>query len=203
MTASLLSLTSPATYNILRDVLLSKKPYLQAELVERTGASPSQVSRVTRWLMERGHAERMTDGRYRVRAPATVVVSAFPYQRAMSRCLVASMNIRGTKRQVKTLVVKAHGILCLESALEDYSQYFRADRVCVYHSDPEILIDQLSPIEGGIIPVSVYLPDIPLEGDLDRNRRTSKFRTVLDLTCSNKVYAAKDLLEEIWGVVIE
>jgi len=203
MTSKIVSSVSPQTYRIIRAILTSEKPFLQIEIVQRAGASPSQVSRVVRWLLDRHHLERLPDARYQRRNAIGVITAAISYQRSMNESLVGTIRIRATKENAKKAVVRAGGILCLESALEEYSNFFRADRVCTYHDQPEKLIEQLIPLEGGILPVSVYLPDISLEGDIEKKKRTTKFRTVVDLTCDNKLYTAKDLLEELWGVIIE
>ena len=201
--AIITSITAPASYRVLRTALTRGEPFRQLDLVKDAKASPSQVSRVTRWLTERRHVERLPDGRYRIRGAASVISAAIPYYRAMNDALVSSVTIRGSKKAAKEAVVEEGGILCLESALEEHSEFFRADRVCIYHGQPEEVLQALTPNEGGILNVSVYRSDIPLDGDIDANRRTSKFRTVLDLACDGKAYAAKELFEQLWGVVIE
>jgi hypothetical protein len=58
-------------------------------------------------------------------------------------------------------------------------------------------------LEGGIMQVSIYCPDISLKHDIEKWRRTTKFRTVIDLACDGRIYTAKDLLKSLWGVSIE
>ncbi len=197
------SAISPANYRLLRAALTFKGSFYQVELADQAKASPAQASRVLRWLMDKHHAERQPDGRYRIRGPVSIITSVFPYQRSMADALVATLNVRGTKKEIADALVRARGILCLESALEEYSQFFRATKVSVYHSDPEELLSKLTSSEGGVLPVSIYLPDLRLEGDIEAERRTTKFRTVVDLACDGKVYAAKELLEDLWGVILE
>lgn len=203
MPATILSATAPTNYRLLRTALTRKQPFLQSELAKEANASLSQANRVVQWLANRRHVERLPDGRYRLRGAAGLVTSVFPYQRAMGDALAALLTVRGSKKDVTEALVHAGGVLCLESALEAYSQFFRADRVCAYHTDPEQLVAQLSPHEGGVLPVNVYVADLPLEGDVEEGRRTTRFRTVVDLACDGKLYAAKELLEELWGVVLE
>lgn len=203
MPAPILSVTTPATYRVLRSALVSRRAFLQSELAKSANASASHANRVVKWLADRRHVERLRDGRYQIRGAAALVNSVFPYQRTMKQALAASLSVRGNKKQMTEAIVKAGGILCLESAIEEHSRFFRADRICVYHADPEELVQELAPDEGGILPVQVYVADIPLEGDVEENRRTTKFRTVIDLACDGRVYAAKELLEELWGVIVE
>lgn len=197
------SLVSVANYRLLRDALTADEPFTQVELAEQAGTSVSQANRLVRWLMDKDHAERGRDGRYRARGAVGVVSSVLPYQRTMSDAMTHSLKIRGSKRDVKEALVEAGAILCLESAAEEVSEFFRADRVCVYHEKPDILADRLRPHEGGALPVAIYEPDIPLDGDVEEGRRTTKFRTIVDLACDGKLYAAKDLIEDLWGVVLE
>ena len=198
-----LSPKSAATYRILRAVLLSRDPFYQIDISKTAKASASQASRVLRWMMEHGHAQRQPDGKYRVRNAAGMVISAIPYQRAMKHALHASINLRGSRREIIEALVRAGGVLCLESALEEYGEFFRADRICIYHQEPGALMKKLEADEGGIVPVSIYLPDLPLDGDVEKRRRTTRFRTVLDLACDGRIYTAKELVETLWGVRIE
>jgi len=112
-------------------------------------------------------------------------------------------TVRGTKKEIIEKLVENGGILCLESALEEYSEYFRAGRICIYHRNPSKLAGIFKPYGGGHIGVDIYYPDLSLKGDIEENRRTTKLRTVIDLACNNNIYAAKDLIEELWGLIIE
>jgi hypothetical protein len=202
------SLLSPATYRVLRTFLTAEGPLTQLEAARIAQASTAQTSRVVRWLMAHGHAERQPDGRYRARGAAGLVASALPYQRVMADSLYAVLRLRATPEDISRRICDASGVLCLETALASYSRFFRADRVAAYHSDPESLVRMLRAEEGGLLPVAVYWPDLALDGDIvdlpesPGLRATSRFRTVLDLSCDGKVYAAKEVLEELWGVVI-
>lgn len=198
-----LSPKSAATYRIIRAALCSKEPFVQIDLSKSAKASPSQVSRVLRWMMGRQHADRLPDGRYRVRNAIGIISSAIPYQRSMKDTHFGVAQVRGKKKDVTEALVRAGGVLCLESALEEYSQSYRADRICIYHQRPEKLMEKLAIEEGGILPVSIYIPDLPLDGDVEQKRRTSRFRTVLDLACDGRIYTAKDLVEELWGIRID
>ena len=199
----MVSVVSPVNYRILRAVLSHRLPFTQSEIAKTAAASAPQTSRIVRWLAELSGVERLQDGRYVVRGPATIVTSAFPYQRSMSDAHRATVRVRGSRRQITESLVSLGGILCLENALEEYSEYFRPSRICIYHRSPEQVVKAVVPREGGIIPVHVYVPDIPLEGDVEEGRRTSKYRTLIDLVCDGNAYAAKDLFEALWGVVLE
>ena len=199
---------APATYRVLRTLATTTGPMLQSEIAREAGSSTAQTSRTIRWLISRGHAERQPDGRYRIRGAAGLVASALPYQRSMGDWLRATVRVRGSPDDVAARVCAASGVLCLETALGNYSRFFRPDRVAVYHPRPEELVEAFRADEGGLLPLAVYAIDLPLDGDVvpvpDRPglRATGRFRTVLDMACDGKVYAAKEVLEELWGAVI-
>lgn len=196
-------LTSPTTYRTLREVLLTHEPFLQNKIAEKAGASPASVHRLVTHLESLGNVRRQKDARYRVQEVASIVLSVLPFQRRMEAARAGRVQVRGSKEDVKRAVVDEGGVLCLESALEEYSSYFRGDRVAAYHPDPDRLLEGLAPHQGGNLPVDVYHVDLPLDGDVDEDRRTTKFRTTIDLACDGKAYAAKDLLQELWGLALD
>ena len=206
-TPATINFTAPTNYRVLRSILTSKHPFLQNEVAKEAAAHPPQVSTVVRWLQAHQHViRRKTDGRYEVAQPASLAVAVFPYQRIMNRALVGAVKVRSTPEEVSQLLTREGATLCLESALSVHSEFFRPDRVAVYHSKPKKLLEQIAPNEGGMLPVAVYEPDIPLEGDVEEPdsdspfRRTAQFRTLVDLVCDNRAYAAKDLFWTLWGV---
>ena len=206
-TPATIDFTAPTNYRVLRNILASKHPFLQNEVAKEAAAHPPQVSTVVRWLQAHQHViRRKTDGRYEVAQPASLVVAVFPYQRVMDRTLVGTVKVRSTPEEVSQLLTREGATLCLDSALSVHSEFFRPDRVAVYHSKPKKLLEQIAPNEGGMLPVAVYEPDSPLEGDVEEPdsdslfRRTARFRTLVDLVCDNRAYAAKDLFWTLWGV---
>lgn len=183
--------------------MLAEEAFTQIELAERGEASRSQANRIVQWLIDTGHAERGKDGRYRTQAPVGLLSSMFPYQRTMRDALKIDVKVRGSKDEVKEALVAEGGVLCLESAAEEYGEFFRADRICIYHEEPSEIAEGLRPHEGGVLPVAIYEPDIPLDGDIEDARRTTPFRTTVDLACDGKLYAASDLIKDVWGVILD
>lgn len=202
-----IDLTTPVHYRILRQILTAKDPFLQTEIATATGAANSQVSRLVRWLEVHQHVlHRRSDGRYEAVQPAGLILAVLPYQRRMVQALEGTKRVRGRMDEVSRILTQEGATLCLESALSTHSEYFRADRVAVYHAKPRELLAAMAPDEGGLLPVAVYSPDIPLEGDVlepdavSPLRRTDAFRTLIDLVCDNRAYAAKDLFSKLWGI---
>jgi hypothetical protein len=116
----------------------------------------------------------------------------------MNELLVSRIPLRGEKEKIlENLPNKS--VLCLDSALDKYSRYYRSSRICIYHEKPELVKNTFEPYSGGIIDLEVYHPDMDLKEDVE-NGFTSKLRTVIDMTCDGKTYVAKDLFEQLWGI---
>lgn len=190
-----MNITSKVTYKIIRDILLSKE-FTQIEIKNRTGYSKGQISKVVNWLITRKFVEKR-DRNYYLTDP-TALISVFPLFRNMNELLVYRIPLRGEKEKILENLPNG-STLCLDSALDRYSRYFRSSRICIYHEKPELIKNIFEPYSGGIIDLEVYHPDMDLKGDVE-NGLTSKLRTVIDMTCDGKTYAAKDLFEELWGI---
>lgn len=204
-----IDITAPVHYRILRQILTSKEPFLQAQIAKSTGAATGQVSRLVRWLEDRHHiTRRRSDGRFQVTQPASLVLAMFPYQRVMAHALAGTTKLRTGPEEANKILTREGAILCLGSALSEYSAYFRPDGVEVYHPNPRTLLKRLRADDGGLLAVSVYNVDIPLDGEIEGPdlrspfRRTSQYRTLVDLVSDNRAYLAKDLFTDLWGVNI-
>ena len=192
-----MNITSKVTYQIIREILLSKG-FTQMQIKTKTGYSKGQISKVVNWLITRNFVEKR-DSTYYLLDPAGLI-SAFPLFRNMKELLIYRIPLRGEKEKILQHLPK-DSILCLESALETYSQYFRSSRICIYHTQPPKIKQLFKPYTGGILDLEVYQPDLDIQKDVKQGV-TSKLRTVIDMTCDGKTYAAKDLFEQLWGITL-
>ena len=193
-----MNITSKVTYQIIRQILVSKR-FTQVEIKNKTGYSKGQISKVVNWLITRKFVEKR-ENNYHLLDPAGLI-SVFPLFRNMKEILVCRIPLRGEKEKILEHLPEG-SILCLESALEKYSRYFRSSRICIYHEKPEVVKRLFEPYSGGILDLEVYRPDMDLQKDVEQGM-TSKLRTVIDITCDGKTYVAKDLFEELWGIKFE
>lgn len=191
---------STQTYRAIRTLLTAERGLTQTELAERSGVSLSQVNRTIHQLLATGHAERRSDGAYWPQA-APALLSHLAFQRPMQPLVANRLMVRANPEEVKAALVREGCVLCLDSALEAYSSYFRSDRVCAYTDDAPRIVDGLRPAMGGVLMVEFYTPDLPLDDDVE-DGHTKRFRTLLDLVCAGKTYAAKDLFRQLWRIEI-
>jgi len=190
-----MNITSNSTYKIIRYILLSKE-FKQVEIHNSTECSKGQVNKVVNWLLSRNFLEKGKN-KYYIIDPAGII-SLFPLFRNMKDLLIYRIPLRAEKDKILNNLSK-EAVLCLDSALDRYSGYYRSNRICIYHKKPDLIKNKFKPYSGGMIDLEIYKSDMDLENDTIKGV-TSKLRTVIDMTCDGKTYVAKDLFEELWGI---
>jgi len=190
-----MNITSNSTYKIIRYILLTKE-FKQVEIHNNTKCSKGQVNKVVNWLLSRNFLEKGKN-KYYIIDPAGII-SLFPLFRNMKDLLIYRIPLRAEKDKILNNLSK-EAVLCLDSALDKYSSYYRSNRICIYHIKPDLIKNKFKPYSGGMIDLEIYKSDMDLENDTIKGV-TSKLRTVIDMTCDGKTYVAKDLFEELWGI---
>ena len=192
-----MNVTLNVTYKIVKYILLKKdREFTQLEIHNKTKSSLGRINDVVNWLISRNYVEKKKV-KYYVINPSGII-SLFPLYRNMKDLLVYNIKLRGDKGKILENLPK-ESILCLDSALDKYSKYFRSSRICIYHRKPQVIKNLFEPYSGGIINLEVYKPDMELIEDVE-NGFTTKLRTIIDMTCDGKTYVAKDLFEDLWGI---
>jgi hypothetical protein len=107
-------------------------------------------------------------------------------------------------------------VLCLGSAMEMYSNHFRAEEVSCYASRPDKIRQIVMEAPEGNTRVSCYRSDYSRGAGKDSDilhdpmfvgksqglALTTKAQTVVDMFCDGKGAYAAPLLKELWGVVV-
>lgn len=193
---------SPNTYKVIKQIL-AVKSFTQLELEGKTGVSHGQVNHVVNWLKDHKYVE-WREGKYCLVDPAGVL-SLFTLVRRMDKHKSLSLLVAIDPMKIQTYFPK-EAVFCLESALEQYSEYFRGGRVCAYYDDPEEIMTIFRSYTGNLTEISIYESDISLENDMYIRKGmkfTDRIRTVIDLACDGKMYVARDLLRELWGLRVD
>jgi len=158
-----MNVTLDVTYKIIRYILLSKnREFTQSEIHKNTGSSLGRINEVVQWLLSRDFVEK-TKGKYYVLNPSGIL-SLFPLYRNMNDFCVYSIQLRGDKDKIIENIPK-ESVLCLDSALDQYSKYFLSNRICIYHDNQDLVKNKFEPYSGGIIKLEIYKPDMKLAED--------------------------------------
>jgi len=187
-------ITSKQTYRVV-SAMLRLKRFTQYQLGKETGVTFSLVNKVVNWFVSLGYVAKRT-GYYEVISPGAVF-ALFPLYRRMKPTAVFDVNI--SQKQVQQLV-KGRGVLCLSSALSFYDDYYRDQVVYLYLKD-EKLVEELKRLPKGYAHIEVFKEDLNGQDFEKKNSQliTNKVRTVIDLFCAGKAYAAERLIKKEWG----
>ncbi|MFH1394328.1 MAG: hypothetical protein ABIH29_05620 [Candidatus Micrarchaeota archaeon] len=189
-----MKVTSRQTYKVIRAILKLKK-FTQYEVSKKEKVTFSLVNRVVNWLVSRGYVAKRT-GHYELVAPAAIF-SLFPVYRKMKPYVTFDVNISA---EDALKMMKDKGKLCLTTALSYHDDYYRDPVVHAYLEDKKT-IDSLKNLPKGYTHIELYHEDLNKD-DFEKARGqwiTNKARTVMDLFCSNKAYAAERLIKKEWS----
>lgn len=179
--------------------VLKRKEFRQVEIVRETGVSKGMASVTVNWLLEKGLVEKANE-KYRL-VSASALFSLFPYFRNMQDNLVASLSVKADEGRLGKELAERKAVFCGTSALQHYSKYFASPEISIYSSDKKIL-EELKSTPSGLTKVNVFKPDMCLEIDTEKKGKlllTGKARTIIDLFCDKKAFAAKELIEREYG----
>lgn len=193
----MVKVTSKMAYKVVRYVL-EKGTFNQFEASTETGVSIGLVNRITNWLVERGYIAKGKEG-YELIMPAALLM-LFPIYRKMEKLATATYKIKISERELSALLKKYKAVLCLTSASQFYDPYIRDPSVHVY-SESDELKKELGRYQTGLSSITLYSPDLSLEGDTEKKKGfllTNELRTIIDLLCSNKAYAAESMIRKRW-----
>ena len=146
------------------------------------------------WFVSCGYVAKRK-GYYEIVA-AAATFSLFPLYRKMKP--YAAFDINLSKEEVLE-IIKGKGALCLTSALFYYDSYYRDPAIHVYLNDNKI-IEELKHYPKGFTHIEIYREDLNSNDFIKKNYHlvTDKIRTIIDLFCASKAYAAERLIKKEW-----
>lgn len=188
-----MKITSRETYKAMR-AILERKRFTQYGISKTEKVTFSLVNKVVNWLVGTGYVAKRT-GYYELIAPAAIF-GLFAIYRKMRP--FASYDIKLKQGEAQKLL-KGKAALCLNSALSHYDSYYRDPVIYAYALD-EGLEGELKAFPKGYTRIELYKEDLNAK-DIVKNGqwKTSKVRTVIDLFCANKAYAAERLVKKEWS----
>ena len=188
-----MKVTSKETYKIIR-ALLELKKFKQYQISKKEKVTFSLVNRVVNWLVSQKYVVKRIGHYELVSAPA--IFGLFPLYRKMKPAETFDV-VLSPKEVIEML--KGKGTLCLTSALSYYDNYYRDPVIHLYLEDQKILKD-LKELKKGYTHIEVYHEDLNSNDFITTKgqRITNKIRTIIDLFCANKAYAAERLIKKEW-----
>ena len=183
--------------------MLTNTEFLQRKMAADLGIHFGKtVNDFVHWLIDLGYIQRTGTSvrgarNYQVVNPAGLI-GFYAHFRKMQKI---DTFVLGNSREEMINYFAEHGLIfCLTTALSFHMNYVLDPAINVYlPSEKEnLLSDDLRKQIRGKVTVNVYEYDIPDSGLLTINSKkvTSKMRTIIDLYCDNKAFAAEELIKE-------
>jgi hypothetical protein len=174
--------------------MLNLKKFTQYEISKQEKISFSLVNRVVNWFLSRGYVAKRT--RYYEVISPTAIFNLFPIYRKLKPYEVLDIDIQ--EEQLYNILGK-NAKFCLTTALSRYDNFFRDPAIHIYLDDSQIL-SNLKKFPKGYSHIEVYKEDLN-KNDFIENKGvliTSKTRTIIDLFCAKKAYAAERMIKKEW-----
>ncbi|MBI4141978.1 hypothetical protein HY484_03580 [Candidatus Woesearchaeota archaeon] len=195
----MVNLASPKTFAFIEYVLERKKFTQYRASKDLKGISFGLINKITNWLLEKQFMAR-THKEYVLKDPAGIV-SAMAIYRDMNSLKVFEAKTSLTKPELFGIISK-NGVFCLDTALNQYTNYYKSDRVCAYTSKNKVaeIKKKLLFKPGNNSTVCLYEEKPKAKTKTIKNKKyTDKIRTTIDLACDGKAFAAETLFNQLWG----
>lgn len=163
----------------------------------------SRISGFVNWLISLKFVEKVKNRKqrlnvYRVVSPLSLIKF---YSTFRDMKTYRTTRDWGTDRnKVIEYFKDKGGIFCLTTALEHYTEYVRDPAINVY-VDEDFWNKMQKKETTGTVRVNMY-PFKPFRNDnvieKDGLKITTKLRTLIDLYCDDKAYAADTLVKQLW-----
>jgi len=120
--------------------------------------------------------------------------------RRMENLLLESRELGNNRNEMMQYLNSKGAIFCLATALEFHDEYYRDPAIYAYMPDKSFLENELPDQAKGKVKVFLYGYDVADEIEIkNKIRITPIVRTIIDLFCDNKAYAAEPLIRRMWG----
>lgn len=184
--------------------MLSHKEFKQRKMARDLGYKHGgSVSNFVKGLEDLRFVEKFRDHEddalmYRVTSPVGLIRFYSNFRRMDDIRL--SLDMGESRRGAMEFFKKNNGIFCLTTALENYSEYVKDPSIHVY-VDQDYWNDMEKKESDGNVRVNLYVFKPYREDnvtEINDLKVTTRLRTLIDLYCDDKAYAAEPLIKQIW-----
>jgi len=163
----------------------------------------SRVSGFVTWLESLGFVEKNRNLQDRTNAyavPSPVALIKFYSNFRKMNEMRLSIDMGNTRQEMIEYFKSQNAVFCLTTALEQYTEYVKDPAIHVYVID-DYWNEMQKKETTGNVRVNLY-PFKPYREDnvTEKNglKVTTPLRTLIDLYCDDKAYAAEPLIKQLW-----
>lgn len=196
----MVNLAAPKTLEFI-EFILEQKTFTQYRAKKELGLSMALVNQVTRYLLARNLITRQKSERQYALRDAAGLITSISLFRNMQDIQLLEVGASLEKEEAMKLF-SPDTVFCLDTALANYTNWWRSNRVCAYinKSEAEEIREKLFYQPGDKTLVRLFKEKPPVKPvEIQGKKFTPQTRTIVDLTCDNQINAAEPLFERLWG----
>ena len=191
----MLSLASDKKLLII-EYILSNNTFTQYKIKKELNLGMYIVNTTVNFLLEKEVIEQK-DKKY-VLLDAESLLELVAFFKNMKEYKIAEIETSLSKKEIEKYIPK-DAVYCMDSALEQYTNYYKTNKVCIYASEEQAkkLKDKLKLNPGNKTVVQIYKTGIINVVEIKGLKYTTKIKTIIDMYCDKRGNSVETLLKKL------
>lgn len=178
------------------EYILEKKEFTQYGIKKALNLGMFIVNTTVNFLLDKQVIEKK-EKKY-VLLDAVSLLELIAFFKKMADYKIVELNISLNKEELLKLIPK-EAVFCMDSALSQYSNYYKSNKVCVYvnESVAKQLKEKLKYSSGNKTVLDIYKNGQDKFVMIKGKKYTSKIKTIIDMYCDKRGNAAESLVKRL------
>lgn len=194
----MINLVSKKRFQIL-ELILEKKQFTQYGLKKELKTGMSIVNDTINILLEKEFIKKQ-DNKY-ILSDEKGLLELIAFLKPINKSILLKINTSLTKKDLISRLPK-ETIFCLDTALNQYTNYYESNRICVYATNKtlaKIKSSFFSPGKTTELVIFQAEPELTKKETISANgiNYTNATRTIIDLYCDNKAFLADKIIGKV------
>jgi hypothetical protein len=178
------------------EYILENKEFTQYKIKQDIGLGGSTVNQTINFLLEK-EVVQQKDKKY-VLLDAESLLELVAFFKNMKDYKIEDIQISLDKKELYKYIPK-DAIYCMDSALEQYTNYYKTNKVCIYISEEQAkkIKDKLKLNMGNKTILNIYKLGLINSIKIKGLNYTSKIKTIIDMYCDKRGNSVETLLKKL------
>lgn len=178
------------------EYILEKKEFTQYKIKQDLVLGASTVNQTINFLLEKEVIEQK-DKKY-VLVDVETLLELVAFFKNMKNSLLEQIETNLSKNELIKLIPK-DAIYCLDSALEQYTNYYKTNKTCIYASEEQAkeIRNKLKLNKGNKTILYIYKLDLIKLNQIKGLKYTTKIKTIIDMYCDKRGNSVETLLKKL------
>jgi len=178
------------------EYILEKKEFTQYSIKNDLNIGMNIVNKTVNFLLEK-EVIKQKDKKY-VLINAEDLLELVAFFKNMNSLLLEKIETNLNKNELIMQIPK-DTIYCMDSALEQYTNYYKTNKVCVYSSEDlaKKLKEKLKLNKGDKTILYIYKQSVMKVNKIKNLNYTTKIKTIIDMYCDKRGNSVETLLKKL------